>query len=41
MADAGAALFEPVFYEHPIHFLVPLTVSGGDSRRLEGPRTED
>ena len=26
MADAGAALFEPVFYEHPIHFLVPLSL---------------
>ena len=26
MADAVGALFEPVFYEHPIHFLVPLSL---------------
>lgn len=25
MADADAAVFEPVFYEHPIHYLLPLT----------------
>ena len=25
MADADGAVFEPVFYEHPIHYLVPLT----------------
>jgi Fe-S-cluster containining protein len=25
MADAGGALFEPVFYDHPIHYLLPLT----------------
>jgi hypothetical protein len=27
MADAGGAVFEPVFYEHPIHYLLPLTLS--------------
>lgn len=25
MADAGDAVFEPVFYAHPIHYLLPLT----------------
>jgi Fe-S-cluster containining protein len=25
MADADAMVFEPVFYDHPIHFLLPLT----------------
>lgn len=25
MADADGAVFEPVFYEHPIHYLLPLT----------------
>jgi Fe-S-cluster containining protein len=25
MADAGGALFEPMFYQHPIHYLLPLT----------------
>jgi Fe-S-cluster containining protein len=25
MSDADAAVFEPVFYEHPIHYLLPLT----------------
>ncbi len=25
MADADAAVFEPVFYDHPIHYLLPLT----------------
>ena len=25
MADAGGAVFEPEFYEHPIHYLLPLT----------------
>ncbi len=28
MADADAAVFEPVFYEHPIHYLLPLTPPG-------------
>jgi Fe-S-cluster containining protein len=28
MADAGGALFEPVFYEHPIHYLLPLSLPG-------------
>jgi Fe-S-cluster containining protein len=28
MADAGGALFEPVFYDHPIHYLLPLTPPG-------------
>lgn len=32
MADAGGALFEPVFYEHPIHYLLPLTPPG-ESRK--------
>jgi Fe-S-cluster containining protein len=27
MADAGGAVFEPVFYEHPIHYLLPLSLS--------------
>lgn len=25
MADAEGAVFEPTFYEHPIHYLLPLT----------------
>jgi hypothetical protein len=25
MADAGGAVFEPVFYEHQVHYLLPLT----------------
>jgi Fe-S-cluster containining protein len=25
MADAAGALFEPEFYDHPIHYLLPLT----------------
>jgi hypothetical protein len=25
MEDADGAVFEPVFYDHPIHYLVPLT----------------
>jgi Fe-S-cluster containining protein len=25
MADADAAVFEPVFYQHPIHYLLPLS----------------
>jgi Fe-S-cluster containining protein len=25
MADADGAVFEPTFYEHPIHYLLPLT----------------
>lgn len=25
MADASGAVFEPVFYEHPIHYLLPLS----------------
>jgi len=29
MADAGDAAFEPVFYESPIHYLLPLTVPVG------------
>jgi hypothetical protein len=28
MADADAAVFEPVFYEHPIHYLLPLSAPG-------------
>ena len=28
MADAGGALFEPEFYDHPIHYLLPLTPPG-------------
>ena len=31
MADADGALFEPVFYEHPIHYLVPVTLRGHQS----------
>lgn len=30
MADADAAVFEPVFYDHPIHFLLPLTAARED-----------
>ncbi len=29
MADADAAVFEPVFYDHPIHYLLPLTPPAG------------
>lgn len=29
MSDADAAVFEPVFYEHPIHYLLPLTPPAG------------
>jgi Fe-S-cluster containining protein len=28
MADAGRAVYEPVFYEYPIHYLLPLTPRG-------------
>jgi Fe-S-cluster containining protein len=28
MADAEGAVFEPEFYEHPIHYLLPLTPPG-------------
>ena len=28
MSDAGGAVFEPVFYDHPIHYLLPLTPPG-------------
>ena len=31
MADADGALFEPVFYEHPIYYLVPVTLQGHQS----------
>jgi Fe-S-cluster containining protein len=30
MADAQAAVFEPVFHEHPIHYLLPLTPPPAD-----------
>ena len=33
MADAERRVFEPVFYEHPIHYLVPLTPPGADGER--------
>ncbi|HWA57206.1 MAG TPA: YkgJ family cysteine cluster protein [Gemmatimonadales bacterium] len=26
VADAAGAVFEPVFYDHPIHYLLPLTL---------------
>lgn len=29
MADAAGAVFEPVFYQHPIHYLLPLTPPSG------------
>lgn len=29
MADAAGAVFEPTFYEHPIHYLLPLTPPSG------------
>lgn len=32
MADADGALFEPVFYDHPIHYLLPLTPPRTDGR---------
>ncbi|MFN8647483.1 MAG: YkgJ family cysteine cluster protein [Gemmatimonadales bacterium] len=32
MADADAAVFEPVFYDHPIHYLLPLTPPATEGR---------
>lgn len=38
MADAGGAVFEPVFYEHPVHYLVPLSMPvSGPSGQVEDP----
>jgi Fe-S-cluster containining protein len=38
MADADAAVFEPVFYEHPIHYLLPLTPPGALGGMHGAPR---
>jgi Fe-S-cluster containining protein len=38
MADAGGAVFEPVFYEHPIHYLLPLTLPPRLGENVESER---
>lgn len=37
MADAGGAVFEPVFYQHPIHYLLPVTQPLPQSRSSPPP----
>jgi Fe-S-cluster containining protein len=40
MADAVGAVFEPAFYQYPVHYLLPLTVparESGVSRQESGP----
>ncbi len=41
MADAAGAAFEPVFYRHPIHYLLPVTLGGRTDRRGPGQKSKN
>ncbi len=38
LADAAAAVFEPVFYRHPIHYLLPVRFRGPEEGRAPRER---